>query len=162
MRSNIDHDVFINQGKSIALASQVDNWLKAKGKSEPEQIPFGHSGFIESCKERGIDPARFSLRDHMTQSVEQAHAEKKAAKKVHVVPTEATEVKTERQRRDFNKNARKKAWANGEKKFFGICMHHHYQEFISKAEGTDHTCVLCRDLISKKQTSKRRKTKVTS
>lgn len=150
MRTNLDHDVFINKGKSIALAQQVDDFLKAQGKSEPDQVPFGHSGHYFSCKSKGIDPYSVSLRDVMTRSVEETHAEKKTFQPQPILET------TEQKRRIHNKNARIQAYENGKSEFIGICIHHKEQTFRIKARGKDHICLVCLARNIATQNSKRK------
>ena len=69
MQSNIDHSAIINKGKSIALAIQVDNWLKAQGKLEPIQIPFGQTRMSMKPKDTEYKTGQQSMRESMADSV---------------------------------------------------------------------------------------------
>ena len=77
MHTNLDHDVFIKKGKSIALAQQVDDFLKAQGKSEPDQIPFGHSELSHKRKTEGYN-AQSTMREIMFSSVQESKKNKSA------------------------------------------------------------------------------------
>lgn len=154
MHTNLDHDVFIKKGKSIALAQQVDDFLKAQGKSEPDQIPFGHSELSHKRKTEGYN-AQSTMREIMFSSVQESKKNKSAVK-----PAQAPS--PERLRRDANNAARIKAVAEGKSQFQGQCAHHGQQTFKikGKGEGEEHICIICRDKHSIKQTIKRRKKQV--
>lgn len=154
MRSNIDHSAIINKGKSIALASQVDDFLKAQGKSEPEQIPFGHSELAKRHAKYGHD-AQATMREIMFNSVRETKLDKAKPK-----PVRETLESAEQKRRELNRSARLKAWEEGRKTFSGSCAHHGQQTFCIKANGQEHICKVCRDKNSTKQTIKRRKKQV--
>lgn len=145
MHINLAHEVFINKGKSIALAQQVEDFLKAQGKSEPTQIPFGHSPYHEHCKKTGKDPYAFTLRTLMTQSVEKAHADKaERAKPEKAKKPEPTYTPDHTpNRKQLNRKARNEAWSKGEKKFNGKCAHHGDQVFNIRKDGTDQICSIC-------------------
>lgn len=162
MHTNLDHTVFKKQGESAELAELVTKFLKAQGKKEPEQIPLGQSGYRNHCEVNGIDPNAFSLRTLMTQSVQEAHAQKneKQSIKENAIPGSINEITNNSARRKFNKSERLKAWANGKKEFTGNCLHHGEQLFKIKAQGQEHICIKCRDKNSVKQTIKRRKVQV--
>ena len=152
MNSNLAHDVVINQGKSIALANQVNDWLKAQGKSEPEQIPFGYSEFSHKRKTDGYN-AQSTMREIMFSSVQESKSSK---------PTTKPAPSPERLRRDANNAARIKAFNEGKSEFQGQCKHHGHQTFKIKSKGEEHICIICRDKHSVKQTIKRRKKQVTA
>ena len=152
MHTNLDHDVFIKKGKSIALAQQVDDFLKAQGKSEPDQIPFGHSELSHKRKTEGYN-AQSTMREIMFSSVQESKKNKSAVK-----PDQAPS--PERLRRDANNAARMKADAEGKSQFQGQCAHHGQQTFKIKGKGEEHICIICRDKHSVKQTIKRRKKQV--
>jgi hypothetical protein len=152
MHTNLDHDIFIKKGKSIALAQQVEKFLKAKGKSEPDQIPFGHSELAHKRKIEGYD-ARSTMREIMFNSVQEAKKNNPAVKPAQVPSPE-------RLRRDANNAARMKAFAEGKSEFQGQCAYHGQQTFKIKSKGEEHICIICRDKHSIKQTIKRRKKQV--
>ena len=154
MHTNLDHDVFIKKGKSIALAQQVDDFLTAQGKSEPDQIPFGHSELSHKRKTEGYN-AQSTMREIMFSSVQKSKKNKSAVK-----PAQAPS--PERLRRDANNAARIKAVAEGKSEFKGQCAHHGLQTFKIKSKGEEHICIICRDKHSVKQTIKRRKNQVAS
>ncbi len=154
MRSNIDHSAIINKGKSIALAIQVDDFLKAQGKSQPTQIPFGHSERANRRAEYGHD-AQATMREIMFNSVRETKIDKSKPK-----PIRETFESAEQKRRELNRSARLKAWGEGKKTFKGSCAHHGQQTFCIKANGQEHICKICRDQHSQKQTIKRRKKQV--
>ena len=150
MHTNLDHDVFIKKGKSIALAQQVDDFLKAQGKSEPVQIPFGYSELSQKRKTEGFN-AQSTMREIMFNSVQESKKNK---------PAEQPAPSPERLRRDANNAARLKAVAEEKSEFQGQCVHHGQQTFKIKDKGKDHICIICRDKHSVKQTIKRRKKQV--
>lgn len=152
MRANLDHDIFAKKGKSIALAIQVDDFLKAQGKSEPTQIPFGHSELAKRHALYGHN-AQATMREIMFSSVQESKKNKPAVRPVPVPSPE-------RLRRESNKAARAIAVTEGKSEFQGVCMHHGHQVFKIKAQGEDHICIICRDTHSTKQTIKRRKNEV--
>ena len=152
MKTNLDHDVFINQGKSIALANQVTDFLIAQGKLEPTQIPFGQSALANTRKAEGYN-AQTTMREIMFNSV---HESKKSKPTVKPMPTPTSE----QLRREANYTARKKAVAEGKSEFQGKCAHHDLQIFKIKSKGEEHICIICRDKHSVKQTIKRRKKQV--
>lgn len=166
MHTNLDHDVFIKKGKSIALAQQVEEFLKAKGKSEPEQISFGRSLYVEECLAKGVEPFKFTLRDAMTASVQQAHAEhrekeiKAKGRKPKVEPVFIPDESSAENRILFNRNARKEAFDKGLTRFMGRCKKHGQQEFTIRKDGRDHLCILCQRKHSSNQNAKRKKLKV--
>nr|WP_279053000.1 hypothetical protein [Acinetobacter tandoii] len=135
MRSNIDHNAIINQGKSIALAIQVDNWLKAKGKSEPTQIPFGHSGLSHKPKSTEYKTGQQSMRESM------AHA---VSAKRPVLPSLDKPLTAEQQRHKFNFEAKNKAIAADENTFQGKCDLHGLTDFKVYKSGKCH-CIKCRE-----------------
>ena len=152
MRTNLDHDVFMKQGESITLAQQVNDFLKAQGKSEPDQIPFGYSELSHKRKTEGYN-AQSTMREIMFSSVQESKKSKPASR-----PTSAPS--PERLRRDANNAARIKAVAEGKSEFRGKCAHHGHQNFKIKCEGEKHICIICCDKHSVKQTIKRRKKQV--
>ena len=152
MHINLDHDVFIKKGKSIALAQQVDDFLKAQGKSEPDQIPFGHSELTHKRKTEGYN-AQSTMREIMFSSVQESKKNKSAVK-----PDQAPS--PERLRRDANNAARIKAVAEGKSEFQGQCIHHGLQTFKIKSKGEEHICIICRNKHAVKQKIKRRKKQV--
>lgn len=144
MHTNLAHDVFIQKGKSIALASQVEEFLLAQGKSEPTQIPFGKSLYIEQCLKSGKDPYAFSLKTLMTQSVEKAQSEKSIVKKLTIElsePDYTPDLSSDRKAK--NREARTLAWATGAVKFYGSCKYHGTQIFNMRKQGKDHICNVC-------------------
>ena len=149
MHTNLDHDVFIKKGKSIALAQQVNDFLKAQGKSEPDQIPFGHSELSSKKHEYGRT-AQTTMREIMFSSVQESKKNKSAVK-----PAQAPS--PERLRRDANNAARIKAVAEGKSQFQGQCAHHGLQTFKIRSKGEEHICIICRDKHAVKQKIKRRK-----
>ena len=149
MHTNLDHDVFIKKGKSIALAQQVNDFLKAQGKSEPDQIPFGHSELSSKKHEYGRT-AQTTMREIMFSSVQESKKNKSAVK-----PAQAPS--PERLRRDANNAARIKAVAEGKSQFQGQCAHHGLQTFKIRIKGEEHICIICRDKHAVKQKIKRRK-----
>lgn len=152
MHTNLDHDVFIKKGKSIALAQQVDDFLKAQGKSGPDQIPFGHSELANKRKTEGYN-AQSTMREIMFNSVQES-------KKIKPTARPAPAPSPERLRREENNTARAKAFAEGKSEFQGKCAHHGLQTFKIKCKGEEHICIICRDKHSVKQTIKRRKKQV--
>lgn len=152
MRTNLDHDIYSKKGKSIALANQVEAFLLAQGKSEPTQIPFGHSELAHKRKTEGYN-AQSTMREIMFSSVQKSKKNKSAVK-----PAQAPS--PERLRRDANNAARIKAIAEGKSEFQGQCAHHGLQTFKIKSKGEEHICIICRDKHSVKQTIKRRKNQV--
>lgn len=159
MHTNLAHDVFIQQGKSIALAQQVDDFLKAQGKSKPTQIPFGQSLYHDHCRKTGKDPYAFSLRVLMSQSVEKAHADKSEKNKPEK-PQKSEPTYTPDQtpnRKELNRIARSEAWAIGEKKFNGKCAHHGSQVFNIRKNGTDHICSICQKKFLQNYREKQKK-----
>ena len=152
MHTNLDHDVFIKKGKSIALAQQVNDFLKAQGKSEPDQIPFGHSELSSKKHEYGRT-AQTTMREIMFSSVQESKKNKSAVK-----PAQAPS--PERLRRDANNAARIKAVAEGKSQFQGQCAHHGLQTFKIRSKGEEHICIICRDKHAVKQKIKRRKKEV--
>lgn len=152
MHTNLDHDLFIKKGKSIALSQQVEEFLKAQGKSEPDQIPFGHSELAHKRKTEGYN-AQSTMREIMFSSVQESKKSKPAAR-----PAPAPSA--ERLRRDANNAARIKAVAEGKSQFQGQCVHHGQQTFKIKSKDEKHICIICRDKHSVKQTIKRRKKQV--
>ena len=152
MHTNLDHDVFIKKGKSIALANQVEAFLLAQGKSEPDQIPFGHSELTHKRKTEGYN-AQSTMREIMFSSVQESKKNKSAVK-----PAQAPS--PERLRRDANNAARIKAVAEGKSQFQGQCIHHGLQTFKIKSKGEEHICIICRDKHAVQQKIKRRKKEV--
>jgi len=144
MRSNIDHDVFIKQGKSIALAIQVDNWLKAKGKSEPTQIPFGHSGLSHKPKSTEYKTGQQSMRESMAHSV---------STKRPVLASLNKPLTKEQQRHKHNFEAKTAALAAGESTFEGKCSKHGETDYRVYASGK-HYCIQCRGIITKRHQEK--------
>lgn len=144
MHTNLAHDLFIKNSKSIALASQVEEFLLAQGKSEPTQIPFGKSLHLEQCLKSGKDPYAFSLKTLMTQSVEKAQSEKKYCEKVAVEVSEpdyTPDLSLDRKAK--NREARTLAWESGALKFYGSCRYHGAQIFNMRKQGKDHICSVC-------------------
>lgn len=64
----LDHDIFSKKSESLILATKVKEFLKAQGRLEPTQIPFGHSG-IKQNVEAEYQSGQQSMRDMMTQSI---------------------------------------------------------------------------------------------
>lgn len=144
MHTNLDHDVFIQKDKSIVLANQVQEFLLAQGKSEPTQIPFGKSLYIEQCLKSGKDPYAFSLKTLMTQSVEKAQSEKKYCEKAAAEVSEpdyTPDLSFDRKAK--NREARTLAWETGALKFYGSCRYHGTQIFNIRKKGKDHICSVC-------------------
>lgn len=166
MQANIDHDIFPKKIQSLALEAEVAKFLKAQGKKEPEQVPFGRSLYVEECQKKGIQPFKFTLRDVMTASVEQAHAtrrekeSKPKIKKQKVEPVFIPDTSSDESRILFNRNARAQAFAAGLKKFQGRCKNHGQQEFSIRKDGNDHLCIMCQRKYSTAQNAKRRKLKL--
>ena len=162
MRTNLDHDIFPKRAQSLALEAEVAKFLKAQGKEEPEQISFGRSLYLEECQAKGIQPFKFTLRDVMTASVEQAHAErtvkesKSKGRKPKVEPVFIPDTSSDESRVLFNRNARKEAFEAGLKKFQGRCKHHGEQVFSIRKDGNDHLCIMCQRKYSSAQNAKRR------
>ncbi|MFK7238648.1 hypothetical protein ABBZ27_00270 [Acinetobacter baumannii] len=152
MRTNLDHDIFSKKAQSLALEAEVAKFLKAQGKEEPEQIPFGHSELAHKRETEGYN-AQSTMREIMFSSVQESKKNKSAVK-----PAQAPS--PERLRRDANNAARIKAVAEGKSQFQGQCAHHGQQTFKIKSKGEEHICIICRDNHSVKQTIKRRKKQV--
>lgn len=142
----------MKKGKSIALAQQVDDFLKAQGKSKPDQIAFGYSELAHKRKTEGYN-AQSTMREIMFSSVQESKKSKPAER-----PAPAPSA--ERLRRDANNAARIKAFNEGKSEFQGQCKYHGQQTFKIKVKGKEQICIICRDKHSVKQTIKRRKKKV--
>lgn len=140
MKSNLAHDVYINQGKSIALASQVNDFLLAQGKSEAVQIPFGQSG-IKKKEDGSYKTSQQAMRNVMTQSVS---ANRPVLAKVEKPLTK------EQQRHKFNFKAKQQALAAGQDTFMGRCDLHDLTEFRVYVSGK-HVCLECRNLTKKRR-----------
>ena len=134
MQSNIDHDVFIKKGKSIALSQQVDDFLKAQGKSEPEQIPFGHSALSKKPSDSEYKTGQQSMRASMAHSV---------SAKRPVLPSLDKPLSKEQERHKFNFEAKTKAISAGESTFKGKCALHGDTEYRVFASGKQ-VCLQCR------------------
>lgn len=152
MRTNLDHDIFMKKGKSIDLDQQVNAFLKAQGKSEPDQIPFGYSELSHKRKTEGYN-AQSTMREIMFSSIHESKKNTSAARPT-LTPSD------ERLRRDANNAARMKAVAEEKTEFKGQCLHHGQQTFKIKCQGTKQICIICCDKHSVKQTIKRRKKQV--
>ena len=142
MQSNIDHSAIINKGKSIALAIQVDDWLKAQGKSEPTKIPFGQTRMSMKPKDTEYKTGQQSMRESMADSV---------SKKRPVLSSTDRPLTKEQERHKFNfeakTKAKTKALAKGESTFGGKCDLHGLTEFKAYQSGKHH-CVKCRQRTS--------------
>ena len=151
MHTNFGHGICTNKSKSIALAIQVDEFLKMQGKTTAEQVPFGYS---EMAKKRDIEgyDAQSTMRQIMFNSVQES--------KKNTFTSDTKVMSAEQLRREKNKTARADAIAEGKKEFTGQCLNHGIQIFKIKCGGADHICVVCRDKHSVKQTMKRRKKQV--
>lgn len=162
MRTNLDHDIFPKKAESRRLDIQVRWWLRKQKKEQAEQIEFGRSLYVEECQAKGIQPFKFTLRDVMTASVEQAHAEhrekeaKSRGRKPKVEPVFIPDTSSDESRVLFNRNARKEAFESGLKKFQGRCKHHGEQVFSIRKDGNDHLCIMCQRKYSSAQNAKRR------
>lgn len=139
MRSNIDHDAIINKGKSIALAIQVDDWLKAQGKLEPTQIPLGQTRMSMKSKDTEYKTGQQSMRESMADSV---------SKKRPVLNSTDRPLTKEQERHKFNFEAKTKALANGESSFEGKCDLHGFTDFKVYQSGK-HLCIQCRERTRK-------------
>ncbi len=145
MHTNLDHDVFIKKGKSIALAEQVADFLKAQGKSEPTQIPFGHSEMAKKHKVEGYN-AQSTMREIMFNAVTEAKNSKPgtAPRKSNAVLRERIEdITTDAERLVFNRHARETAWSAGADTFIGVCHIHKTQVFSIRSNGSNHRCRIC-------------------
>lgn len=138
MHTNLDHDVFIKKGKSIALSQQVEEFLKAQGKSEPVQIPFGQTQMSAKPKDTEYKTGQQSMRESMADSV---------SKKRPVLSSTDRPLTKEQERHKFNFEAKTKALANGESAFEGKCDLHGLTEFKAYQSGKHH-CVKCRQRTS--------------
>jgi DNA-nicking Smr family endonuclease len=138
MQSNIDHSAIINKGKSIALAIQVDDFLKAQGKSEPTQIPFGQTRMSMKPKDTEYKTGQQSMRESMADSV---------SKKRPVLSSTDRPLTKEQERHKFNFEAKTTALAKGESTFEGKCDLHGLTEFKAYQSGKHH-CVKCRQRTS--------------
>ena len=138
MHSNIDHSAIINKGKSIALAIQVDDWLKAQGKSEPTKIPFGQTRMSMKPKDTEYKTGQQSMRESMADSV---------SKKRPVLSSTDRPLTKEQERHKFNFEAKTTALAKGESTFEGKCDLHGLTEFKAYQSGKHH-CVKCRQRTS--------------
>lgn len=137
MHTNLDHDVFINQGKSIALANQVTDFLIAQGKSEPVQIPFGYSALSNQSKSTIWTSPQQSMRKTMSSSV---------SKNRPVLKTVEKTLTKEQQRQKFNFEAKCEALKASKDNFTGQCLKHGLTNFKCYASGKHH-CIECRKLI---------------
>lgn len=138
MNSNLAHDVYINQGKAIALANQVTDFLLAQGKVT--QIPFGQSG-IKKTEDGSYKTSQQTMRSVMTQSI--------SANRPILAKVEKTLTK-EQQRHKFNFEAKHKALAAGQDTFMGRCDLHNLTEFrVYVSE--KHVCLECRNLTKKRR-----------
>ena len=138
MHTNLDHDVFIKKGKSIALAQQVDDFLKAQGKSEPTKIPFGQTRMSMKPKDTEYKTGQQSMRESMADSV---------SKKRPVLSSTDRPLTKEQERHKFNFEAKTKALAKGESTFEGKCDLHGLTEFKAYQSGKHH-CVKCHQRTS--------------
>ena len=138
MNSNLAHDVYINQGKAIALANQVDDFLKAKGKVI--QIPFGQSG-VSRSKPESYTTSQETMRKMMTRSVSVNRP---------VLKTIEKKLTKEQQRNKFNAEAKQSALAQGNDNFNGRCDLHGLTEFKAYLSGK-HLCLKCRELTKKRR-----------
>ena len=135
MNSNLAHDVYIQKGKSIALALQVDDFLKAQGKSEPVQIPFGQSRLSLKSKDNEYKTGQQSMRQSMSNSI---------SKNGPVLSSIDRPLTKEQERQKFNFIAKNKALAAGENEFEGKCDLHGLTEYKVYNSGKYH-CVECRE-----------------
>lgn len=136
MKTNLAHDVFINQGKAIALAIQVTDFLKAQGKAEATQIPLGESG-IRKKSETDYETAQQSMRDMMTQSISANRPVLKNVKR---------NLTADQKRMKFNFDAKLEASLAGKTTFTGKCAKHGSAEFKFYISGKHH-CIQCRAII---------------
>lgn len=164
MHINLDHEIFRKKSESRKLDIRVRWFLRKHQLTQPIQIPIGQSGYREYCEEKGIDPYAFSLRTLMTQSVEKAHSSK-SSKSVTIKtsdqepePVYTPDLSPNRIR--LNREARSKAWANGDKKFNGKCLKHGDQLFNIRKEGKDHMCCVCNHQIGKTYRQKQKNLKL--
>lgn len=147
--ANLDHDIFAKKNESISLAQKVEEFLQATGKSEPTQIPFGQSGYLQHCKENNIDPNQFSLGSQMTAAVQETFANKKEKvlpnppRKEVVLRERIEDIKTDDERLVFNRHARKQAWEAGKTTFIGMCTIHKEYVFSIRMNGSNHRCTAC-------------------
>ena len=153
MHTNLDHDVFIKKGKSIALAQQVDDFLKAQGKSEPDQIPFGYSELSSKKHEYGRT-AQTTMREIMFSAVRESQTAKQKPRVIDkpAEPTYSPDVSENRVL--FNRHAREQAWEKGKKEFIGRCKKHGEQTFVIRKQGKDHLCCVCKKAFTKAQNDK--------
>lgn len=136
MHTNLDHDVFIKQGKSLALANQVNDFLIAQDKSEPVQIPFGQSGISQKV-ENGYKTGQQNMRDMMTQSISLNQP---------VLKNTERPLTVDQKRMKFNFDAKLEATLAGARTFTGKCLKHGLTEFKFYMSGKHH-CVECRKTI---------------
>ncbi|AXY57295.1 hypothetical protein CDG60_12385 [Acinetobacter chinensis] len=135
MKSNLAHDVFINQGKAIALANQVDDWLEAQGKSEPVQIPFGQSRLSLKSKDNEYKTGQQSMRESTSNSI---------SKNGPVLSSKVRPLTKEQERQKYNFNAKNKALAAGENEFKGNCDLHGITDYKVYNSGKYH-CLQCHE-----------------
>lgn len=153
---NLDHDIFSKKNESNRLARKVEEFLQATGRSEPVQIPFGRSGYLEYCKENNIDPNQFSLGSQMTAAVEQTFANKKENmpvkpnRKEVVLRERIQDISSEDERLAFNQHARKQAWEAGKTTFIGMCHINQEYVFSIRMNGSNHRCAACISESNKK------------
>ena len=140
MKTNLAHDVFINQGKSIALANKVTDFLIAQGKSEPVQIPFGQSA-ISKKNETDYKTGQQNMRDMMTQSISLNRPVLKNVERPLTV---------DQKRMKFNFDAKLEATLAGKSTFTGKCIKHGLSEFKFYISGKHH-CIECRAIIVKRK-----------
>lgn len=153
---NLDHDIFSKKNESKDLAQKVEEFLQATGRSEPVQIPFGRSGYLEYCKENDIDPNQFSLSSQMTAAVQQTLANKnekmpvKPTRKEIVLRERIEDINSDDERLVFNRHARKQAWEAGKTTFIGMCHIHKEYVFSIRMNGSNHRCAACISESNKK------------
>ena len=135
MRTNLDHDVFIKKGKSIALANQVEAFLLAQGKSEPTQIPFGQSQLSMAKKEDEYKTGQQSMRESMAYSVSKKRPVLKPLEKV---------LTQEQQRHKFNFDQKLKALKDSQNTFTGKCQKHGETTFRVYPSTKKHHCLACK------------------
>ncbi|OAL78952.1 hypothetical protein AY606_05865 [Acinetobacter sp. SFB] len=136
MQTNLDHIIFKKQGESAAIAESVEKFLKAQGKKEPVQIPFGQSGISQKV-ENGYKTGQQNMRDMMTQSISLNRP---------VLKNTERPLTTDQKRMKFNFDAKLEATLAGKQTFTGKCVKHGLTEFKFYISGKHH-CIECRKII---------------
>lgn len=132
----LDHDIFSKKSESLILATKVKEFLKAQGRLEPTQIPFGHSG-IKQNVEAEYQSGQQSMRDMMTQSISANRPVLKNVKR---------NLTADQKRMKFNFDAKLEASLAGKTTFTGKCAKHGSAEFKFYISGKHH-CIQCRAII---------------